>query len=261
MNEAELRQYFVDVCCSYHGYNEADGSFRKIIDVYNSIKPLPIGYRVSYGDAWCAAYVSAMAWLCELTDIIYPECGCDRMIALYKKAGRWQEADGYIPKLGDIIFYDWEDSGAGDNMGSSDHVGVVVKANDSYLTIIEGNISDGVGYRDIVVNGKFIRGYGLPNFAKDNNVPTTAPAEERTEPVSASESCVVTLPVLRKGNVSKSVRKAQELLIGEKISVGVDGADGDYGLNTYKAAVEFQKKNGLTADGIIGADTWSALLK
>lgn len=261
MNEKELNQYFVDVCCSYYGYNEADGSFRKIIDIYNSIKPLPVGYRVSYNDPWCASYISAMAQICELTDIIFPECSCDRMINLYKKAGRWQEADGYIPKPGDIIFYDWEDSGVGDNRGSADHVGVVVSVSGNSIKVVEGNISNSVGYRNIAVNGKFIRGYGLPNYAKDINVPIKAPAEERTEPVSASESCVVTLPVLRKGNVSKSVRKAQELLIGEKISVGVDGADGDYGNNTFKAAVEFQKRNGLSADGIIGADTWSALLK
>ena len=58
MNEKELRQYFVDVCCSYMGYNEADGSHKTIINMYNSIQPLPVNYRLTYSDAWCAGFVS-----------------------------------------------------------------------------------------------------------------------------------------------------------------------------------------------------------
>ena len=34
------------------------------------------------------------------------------------------ENDAYVPSPGDYIFYDWQDSGVGDNKGSSDHVGV-----------------------------------------------------------------------------------------------------------------------------------------
>lgn len=264
MHEEELRQFFVDTCCSYHGCNEADGSHKTIINMYNSIQPLPIGYRVSHTDAWCAAYVSAMAWKSKLTDIIFPECGCDRMIALYKKAGRWQENDGYIPKPGDICFYDWEDSGIGDNTGSSDHVGVVVLVSGNSIKVIEGNISNRVDYRDIAVNGKFIRGYGLPDFAKKAGgtsvfVPDVDVPEADVEDIGGE--CEVKLPVLRRGSKGKSVKALQLLLEGNDCRCGSYGADGDFGAATHSAVLLFQRRNNLVVDGIVGPATWAALLK
>ena len=245
------------------GHNEADGSHKTIINMYNSIQPLPVNYRMSYTDAWCAAYVSAMAWKCKITDIVFPECGCDRMIALYKKAGRWQENDGYKPQIGDVIFYDWGDSGSGDNTGSSDHVGVIVSVSGLTMKVVEGNISDKVGYRNIIVDGKYIRGYGLPDFAKkvgakDINVPSTGAS---VAAASKESSCTVSLPVLKRGNTGNSVKALQYLLIANGCSVGIDGADGDFGNNTHLAALKYQGKKGLTKDGIIGPATWSAMLK
>lgn len=34
------------------GCKESDGSHKKIIDVYNSHKPLARGYKLKYTDAW-----------------------------------------------------------------------------------------------------------------------------------------------------------------------------------------------------------------
>ena len=86
------------------GKNEADGSHKEIIDVYNSHKPLARGYAVKYTDAWCATFVSAVAIKCGLTDILPTECSCGEMIALFKKLGEWIENDAYVPKPGDVIF-------------------------------------------------------------------------------------------------------------------------------------------------------------
>ncbi len=81
MTEQELRAKVIAQAKSWLGRKEADGSHRAIIDTYNRIKPLPRGYRMSYTDPWCAAYVSAVGAACGLTQIILPECGCDYMIA------------------------------------------------------------------------------------------------------------------------------------------------------------------------------------
>jgi N-acetylmuramoyl-L-alanine amidase len=43
-------------------------------------------------------------------------------------------------------------------------------------------------------------------------------------------------------------------------SVGVDGADGDYGSNTERGVTQFQRDRKLTADGICGEETWKKLL-
>lgn len=160
------REAIVALAKSWIGKKEADGSHKAIIDLYNSHKPLARGYAVKYTDPWCATFISALAIACGCTDIIPTECGCEKMIELLKKMGVWVENDAYIPKLADIIFYDWQDSGVGDNTGYSDHVGIVESVSGSTITVIEGNINNAVGTRTLQVNAKNIRGYGVPKYAE-----------------------------------------------------------------------------------------------
>lgn len=164
MTEKELRQNYVNTATSYLGCKESDGSHKKIIDLYNSHKPLARNYAVKYTDAWCATFVSAMAIKCGLTDIIPTECGCGQMIQLFQQRGAWVENDAYTPQIGDIIFYDWDDNGVGDNTGWPDHVGIVASVSGNSMKIIEGNKSDAVGYRTLTVNARYIRGYGAPKY-------------------------------------------------------------------------------------------------
>ena len=164
MTEQELRARVCRQAERWLGCREADGSHRPIIDLYNRIRPLPRGYKMRYDDPWCAAFVSAVGAACDLTDTILPECGCEPMIALYQAAGRWEEADDAAPRPGDLIFYDWEDSGAGDCVGAADHVGLVTENDDDLLTVIEGNLSDAVGSRKIYAGARFVRGYARPDY-------------------------------------------------------------------------------------------------
>ena len=163
------RQNLVKMAASFIGCKESDGSHRQIIDIYNAHKPLARGYAVKYTDAWCATFVSAMAIKCGLTDIIPTECSCGKMIDLFKKLGTWQENDAHVPEPGDVVFYDWDDSGKGDNTGGSDHVGIVEKVSGSNITIIEGNYYNAVKRRNIKVNGRYIRGYGVPKYKEGDN--------------------------------------------------------------------------------------------
>lgn len=166
MTETQIRQKVVNQAKSWLGCKESDGSHRKIIDLYNSHKPLARSYAVKYTDAWCATFVSATSIACGYTDIMPTECGCGKMIELYQKLGRWEENDAYKPEPGDVVFYDWDDNGVGDNKGAPEHVGIVEKVVGSTITVIEGNYSDSVKRREIQVNGRYIRGYGLPAFEK-----------------------------------------------------------------------------------------------
>lgn len=258
-----MRQEFVNTAISFLGCKESDGSHKPIIDLYNQIKPLPQGYKLKYTDAWCAGFVSAVAQKIGITDIVFPECGCDRMIALYKKAGRWEENDSYVPSPGDLIFYDWQDSGAGDNTGSSDHVGIVVSVSGSKIKVIEGNMSDAVGYRTIAVNAKYIRGFALPNFDGKASPTTETPINNNSASNSTTQNaktCTIKLNELRKGDKGALVKTAQLLLIGKGYSCGWTGADGDFGALTETAVKSFQRAKKLTVDGIIGINTWTALL-
>ena len=137
----------VEQAKAWLGKKESDGSFREIIDLYNSHTPLARGYKVKYTDSWCAAFVSAAAIACGCTELIPTECSCGRMIQLMQEKGIWEENDAYIPKPGDIIFYDWDDSGKGDNKGWPEHVGIVEKTENGQITAIEGNLNNAVGRR------------------------------------------------------------------------------------------------------------------
>ena len=240
---------------SWIGCKESDGSHKKIIDTYNSHKPLAVGYKLKYTDAWCSGFASACAIACGATDIIPTEVGCQRHIALFQKKGIWVEDDSYVPQPGDYLFYDWQDNGVGDNKGSSDHVGIVEKVENGVITIIEGNYSNAVKRRTLKVNGKYIRGYGVPKYDADDAAEAKL-AEQN--PVTIHYS--VRLPRLEKGSKGDAVKALQILLIGYGYSCGKYGADGDFGADTLAAVKKFQKAMGLTADGIVGPKTWAALL-
>lgn len=144
-----------------------NGSFKEIIDLYNTQKPLPRGYKVQYTDEWCATFISAIAVKLKCTDIIPTECSCQKMIEKFKSIGCWVENENRVPNVGDIIFYDWQDNGKGDNQGWADHVGLVIEINDNKITVLEGNYKNKVSRRIIDVNAKYIRGYGIPKYEKE----------------------------------------------------------------------------------------------
>lgn len=180
------RNKVVQIMKNWVGLKESDGSHKAIIDIYNSISPLPRSYKVKYTDAWCAATVSA-AYHKAGYDVIFPsECGCSNMIDKAKKMGIWQENDAYVPSPGDCILYDWQDSGVGDNTGTPDHVGIVEKVEGSNITVIEGNYSDSVKRRVIAVNGKYIRGYVCPKF--DSSTSTTTNVTTKGVPNKTPQS-------------------------------------------------------------------------
>ena len=251
MTEKEIRQNVVSKAKSYLGCKESDGSHKKLVNLYNSHKPLARSYVVKYTDEWCATFVSAVSIALGYTDIMPTECSCSKMIELYKAKGRWMENDAYVPSPGDIVMYDWQDTGSGDNTGWPDHVGFVVSLNGTAMTIIEGNKGEAVAYRSLNVNGKYIRGYCLPDYASKATKATTL--------VSGGERTVkVNLPLLEYGSSGDSVEALQMLLNCNGYSCGT--VDGDFGQKTTTAVKQFQRANGLTQDGIVGANTWTAIL-
>lgn len=201
-----LRNKIVDQAKSWIGHKESDGSHKEIIDVYNGHTPRARGYKVQYTDAWCATFVSACAIKCGYTEIIPTECSCQQMIALYKKMGRWVENDAYVPSPADVIFYDWQDNGVGDNTGHSDHVGIVEKISGNVIVIIEGNYSNSVKRRTLKVNAKNIRGYGVPKFDEStaaSSKPETNQKPAETKPAetkSALKKVTATEPAMSKDN-------------------------------------------------------------
>lgn len=292
MTENEIRASVVNTMRGWIGLNERDGSHMKIVEIYNNHKPLARGYQVKRSDNWCATAVSAAAIVNGLTDIMPTECSCGRMIELYKQLGRWQENDGYTPGPGDIIMYDWDDTGRGDDKGWPEHVGVVESVSGGRITVIEGNKHDSVAVRSIPVDGKFIRGFCVPDYAskasaEPSHTPAPAPAPAPTHAPKPKGN-----PVVREwqraamadgfsfprygadgfwGAECEAVaRKAicklrghdwryKELTKIVQRAVGVN-ADGKFGPATDRAVKDRQKAHGLTPDGDVGINTWMVIL-
>ena len=83
------------------------------------------------------------------------------------------------------------------------------------MTVIEGNKSEAVAYRSLNVNGKYIRGYCLPDYA------------QKATQTAQTAKVVVDIPVLRKGATGGSVRALQAVLTAK--GCDTQGVDGDFG--------------------------------
>ena len=89
-----------------------------------------------------------------------------------------------------------------------------------------------------------------------SNVSTFGAAKPSNSPTNTEVTTVskitISLPTLKPGVKNKYVGIVQAFL-------GI-AADEEYGADTEKAIRAFQKQKGLKEDGIIGANTWKALL-
>ena len=70
----------------------------------------------------------------------------------------------------------------------------------------------------------------------------------------------LTLKELSEGDEGEQVKALQQLLMANGIKLPKYGADGDFGAETKAGVIEYQRKNGLAADGIAGPNTWKKLL-
>ena len=185
-------------------------SHEEALKIYNGQKKLPRGYKVTQKDPWCATWVSAV--LIKARVKLNYECSCNELIKLNKDL--WVEDDNFHPQIADLVLYDWQDTGVGDNKGSADHVGIVCEINSTGFKVIEGNMSNKVGYRILKYNGKFIRGFITP------------PYEEKK---------------YSRGDVNDDIKIIQAYLKG--LGLYKDKVDGSFGKNTEAAVKKWNKNN------------------
>ena len=274
VKEKQLRQLVVDTAETWVGTKQGDTNHKKIIETYNSIKPLPEGTKMLLSWPWCAASVSAWAQMLGLTEYILPECSCNHIIKLYKSKNQWVEDDTYVPDMGDILFYAWKDKGVGDCELEADHVGIVKEVKNNIIYVIEGNYSKSVKIRQIKVNGKYIRGFATPDYktasktydfkkkvtVKPAKTTTTTNKIDTTITTGKVLTIASTVPYLKSGDKNEAVKVMQTVLIYLGFSCGTSGADGSFGPATVKAVKAYQRVVGITQDGICGRDCWKNML-
>ena len=108
---------------------------------------------------WCACFVSWCADQCGYIEsgLVPKFAGCVDGANWFKSNGKWQDRT-YEPKVGDIIFFDWEDD------GTTDHVGIVEKCENGTVYTVEGNSGDACKQRQYAVGSSNIYGYGIPAY-------------------------------------------------------------------------------------------------
>lgn len=172
-------QDVLNVMRSWLGFSEYNGKFKQIIDLYNSVLPLPRGYAVKYTDAWCDATVSAAAIKAGAQDLIGRECGCEQHIKIFKQKGIWIEDGTIRPEPGDVIVYNWGDSTQA-NDGYADHIGYVEYVSGNTITAIEGNKNEAVERRSLPVGWGYIRGYAKPKYDNSSSKPNPPQQPSKT---------------------------------------------------------------------------------
>lgn len=195
---------------------------------------------------WCCAFVWWVFKQAGASDLFYggkKTAYCPTLLDYYKKKGQTVAGD-YKP--GDIVFFNF--SGG----TKAAHVGICKAWDGTNITTIDGNTgttneANGGAVMERKRHKKYIVGVARPAFTG-----TT------TNTSKGGNTVEVTLNILKNGSKGESVRALQVLLNGFGYSCGL--ADGSFGANTLAAVKKFQQKNGLTADGIVGAKTWAALL-
>lgn len=191
------------------------------------------------GTAWCVQFVWWVFKHAGAQALFYggkKTAYAPTLMKYYKNKGRFVTS-GYKP--GDIIFFDFNSNGA------ADHVGIVEKVSGSTVYTVEGNTGAGNDTNGGAVmrrkrTGSAILGAGRPDYMQEEITVT------------------VKLTQLSGGSTGEQVKTAQRLLGSLGYPCGT--VDGIFGEKTTSAAKKFQTAKKLTADGVIGINTWNRLL-
>lgn len=233
--------------------HEGDNNWNKYAEMPEMEELL--GYDVQR-QPWCNVFVNAAFLACfglnKGAAMLYQPVGHGS--ALCRQSAQWfKEHDAFTqnPKDGDIIFFFVS--------GAINHMGIVSKVDGNHVYTIEGNSGDTVAERVYALGAYNIAGYGRPRWELAETEPQggcDGDACDINIPLKADPA----FPVLRNGMGGNWVAAAQGILHAQKYSLGPCGVDGEFGEATMAAVRNFQIRNNLSADGIIGPQTWAVLL-
>jgi len=137
------------------------------------------------------------------------------------------------------------------------------------ITVIEGNKSDSVCYRTLKRDGRYIRGYGCPDYDKlaegageggDDPQPEPTPEPQPTPTPDYhyhAYQYTIKLHLLKRGDHGPQVVSMQAQLNAKGFPCEADGWFGD---ETREALMSFQGTVGIAVDGEYGGESMTALL-
>lgn len=186
-------------------------------DNANNITPYGQWYEMN-GSAWCAMFVSFCAYQAGILDNMVPKYAwCPSGMTWYKNRKKYHKRNsGYVPKIGDIIFF------YNNELGRVAHTGIVVGGDDKYVVTIEGNTSiDAVEQRTYSRNHSTIDGYG--DNGGDPIETLVPPTQEEIDAALIEcykeflDSCGIVLP-----SASIQLNKKSEVLVSPNAKIIVE---------------------------------------
>ena len=157
------RDRVLRAAASLVGVRGGTAAHQQLINDYNSVKPLPVGYAVKTTDDWCDIFVTTVFQREGLSGLIGRECGVERHIQIFKRLGIWNENGASTPKAGDIITFNW-DQDSQPNNGFADHIGIVESVSNGIIHTIEGNSGNQVRRNTYRIGHGNIRGFATPRY-------------------------------------------------------------------------------------------------
>ena len=157
------RDRVLRAAASLVGVRGGSAAHQQLVNDYNSVRPLPVGYAVKNTDDWCDVFVTTIFQREGLSDLVGRECGVERHIQIFKRLGIWNEDGGSTPKAGDIITFNW-DQDSQPNNGFADHIGIVESVSNGIIHTIEGNSNDQVRRKTYRIGHGNIRGFASPRY-------------------------------------------------------------------------------------------------
>lgn len=164
-------------------------------------------------------------------------CGENQGQAYYKEQNKLFK----YPQVGDQVYF------------STQHTGAVVKVQGNQFWTIEGNTSGG---NTVISNGGSVC-YKGP-YTVSTSYSFGRPDWKLADSGYQEPEIIV---MVQQGDIGPDVLNVQKQLLTLGYDLGISGADGDFGQKTTKAVIDFQIKNDLKPDGIVGPATYAALIE
>ncbi|WP_052440069.1 CHAP domain-containing protein [Streptacidiphilus albus] len=210
-------------------------------------------YGLDY-NPYCDEFVSYCGAASGNTAAIGHFAYCPSHVDWFRSRNQWSE----YPKIGAIVFYDWDDDGI------ADHTGIVVSFDDDTITCYEGDTVGpndgpyGVWERTRARKVPNVLGYGYPSYPADQAPPAAVPPAKPHVPAYPG-------PTFLPGCYSTSTTLLDHQLIHLGYAYAYHYGPGPYyGSGTEAAVYAFLAKhpdlwvNG-KPDDICGPRTWDAI--
>ena len=160
---ASQRDRVLAAAAAMVGVRGGSAEHQRLVNDYNSVRPLPVGYAVKNTDDWCDIFTTVIFQREGLSDLIGRECGVERHIHIFQRLGIWNEDGNSTPSAGDIITFNW-DKDTQQNDGWADHIGIVEKVKNGIIHTIEGNSNNVVKRNTYRIGHGNIRGFATPRY-------------------------------------------------------------------------------------------------